>query len=249
MPCCCSRLRYSRAASCTPRSEGWVSPCRSPASPWPPPPARCGSLSPHARHSTAGPPGRSTCAPAGPPGRWSRHASRCSASRHESRVRRCGPGQAARREPSFGRKLFIEAQASNSVPSTEKCSHDSSGLTSGAASTAWPELPRDVALQQPVAVLGEHRHVPDRRIHRQADEPAKQHVVGDLLHQLAFRPHRVECLQQQRPQQLLRRDRIPTASSVQRVELSRQPLQRRVHQRPDRRSGWPAVPSPPGSGS
>src|SRR2546429_8898181 len=31
--------------------------------------------------------------------------------------------------PSLGRKLFCEAQASISVPSTEKCSSDNSGLT------------------------------------------------------------------------------------------------------------------------
>ena len=33
--------------------------------------------------------------------------------------------------PSLGRKLFCEAHASISVPSTEKCSSDSSGLTCG----------------------------------------------------------------------------------------------------------------------
>lgn len=35
---------------------------------------------------------------------------------------------------------------------------------------------RDISLQQPVAALGEHRHVPNRGVHRQTDEPAKQHV-------------------------------------------------------------------------
>ena len=67
----------------------------------------------------------------------------------------------------------------------------------------------DVAFQQPIAVLGEHRHVPHRRVHRQPDEPAEQHVVGDLLHQLPLRADREQRLQQQRPQQLLRRDRGP----------------------------------------
>src|SRR6202008_2367779 len=33
--------------------------------------------------------------------------------------------------PSLGRNLFCEAQASISVPSTEKCSSDNSGLTCG----------------------------------------------------------------------------------------------------------------------
>jgi hypothetical protein len=52
---------------------------------------------------------------------------------------RPGPGGAP--EPSFGRKLFIEAQASISVPSTEKCSDESSGFTSGSASTAAKNFP------------------------------------------------------------------------------------------------------------
>ena len=33
--------------------------------------------------------------------------------------------------PSFGRKLFCDAQASIKVPSTEKCSSDNSGFTCG----------------------------------------------------------------------------------------------------------------------
>ena len=41
---------------------------------------------------------------------------------------------------SFGRKLFIEAHASISVPSTEKCSLDSNRLTRGWASTAVRNL-------------------------------------------------------------------------------------------------------------
>jgi hypothetical protein len=38
-------------------------------------------------------------------------------------------------EPSFGRKLFVLAQASSSVPSTVKCSLESSARTLGRAST------------------------------------------------------------------------------------------------------------------
>jgi hypothetical protein len=34
------------------------------------------------------------------------------------------------------------------------------------------EAAGNVAFHETVAVLGEHRHVPDRRIHRQPDEPA-----------------------------------------------------------------------------
>src|SRR3954447_14329010 len=36
----------------------------------------------------------------------------------------------------------------------------------------------DIAVQQPVAVLGEYRHVPHRRFDRQADEPTEQDVAG-----------------------------------------------------------------------
>jgi hypothetical protein len=53
-------------------------------------------------------------------------------------------------------------------------------------------------LAQPVAVFGEHRDVPHRRGHRQADEPAEPQVVVELFHQLTLRVHRVEGLQQQR---------------------------------------------------
>ena len=48
------------------------------------------------------------------------------------------------------------------------------------------EAARNVGLQQPVAVLGEHRDVPDRHVQHQTDEPAEQHVISDLLHQLPF---------------------------------------------------------------
>jgi hypothetical protein len=76
--------------------------------------------------------------------------------------------------------------------------------------------------------------VPDRRIHRQADEPAEQQVVIELLHQLAFRAHRVESLEQQGPQQLLGRDRRPAEIGIELVEGRRQHRQRLVDDRPDR---------------
>jgi hypothetical protein len=66
---------------------------------------------------------------------------------------------------------------------------------------------RHLALQQPVAVLRKHGVVPHRVVHAQADEPAKQQVVVDLLDQLALRTDRVKRLQQQRPQHVLGRDR------------------------------------------
>jgi hypothetical protein len=41
------------------------------------------------------------------------------------------PGDGGSPEPSLGRKLFIDAHAFNSVPSTEKCSALNSPFTSG----------------------------------------------------------------------------------------------------------------------
>ena len=104
----------------------------------------------------------------------------------------------------------------------------------GLAEHRLEELRRDLALQEPVAVLGEHRHVPDRRVHRQADEPAEQQVVVQLLHELALRAHRIESLQQQRPQQLLGRDRRPADVRIEPVEGRRQHGQRLVDDGPDR---------------
>jgi hypothetical protein len=68
------------------------------------------------------------------------------------------------------------------------------------------EFRRDLAAEPPVAVLGEHGDVPHRIVDAEADEPAEQQIVVELLHQLPLGPHRIERLQQQRPQQLLRRD-------------------------------------------
>jgi hypothetical protein len=45
------------------------------------------------------------------------------------------PGDGGSPEPSFGRKLFIDAQALSRVPSTEKCSALNNPFTSGSASS------------------------------------------------------------------------------------------------------------------
>ena len=124
-------------------------------------------------------------------------------------------------DPSFGRKLLVLAQASSSVPSTEKCSVESRPAHPRLRQHGRQEARRYLAIQQPVAVLGEGGGVPDRIVHAEPDEPAEQQVEVDPLDQLAFGPDRVEGLQQQRPQQPLGRDRIPPRRRVERVELSR----------------------------
>jgi hypothetical protein len=90
------------------------------------------------------------------------------------------------------------------------------------------KLHRHIAFQQPIAVLGKGRRIPHRIVDAQADEPAKQKVELDPLHQLPLRTDRIERLQQQRPQQPLRRDRLAAMGRIQSVELTREPGQRRV---------------------
>jgi hypothetical protein len=71
-------------------------------------------------------------------------------------------------------------------------------------STAGHEPPGNVTLDQAPAVLGEHRFVPYLGVQRQRDKPAEQQIVVELLHQLQFRAHRIERLQQQCAKQSLR---------------------------------------------
>ena len=93
------------------------------------------------------------------------------------------------------------------------------------------EQPRgDVPVEQPVAVLREHRDVPDRIFDAEADEPAEQQVVLKLLHQLALRAHRVERLQKKRTQELLGRDRGSADRRVQRRERGRERGEGSIHQ-------------------
>ena len=91
----------------------------------------------------------------------------------------------------------------------------------------------DIARQQPVAILGKRRGMPDRVIHIQPDEPPEQQVVVELFHEQPLAPHRVEHLQQQSAQQLLRWDRRTPCRGVQARESARHCLQGFVRQRPN----------------
>jgi hypothetical protein len=106
------------------------------------------------------------------------------------------------------------AHASISVPSTVKCSSD-------------------VAPEQPVAVLGEHGHVPDRIVDPEPGEPAEQQVVVELLHQLALGADRIERLEQECPEQLLGRARRPADRRLQPGELRREIGERGIDQGQD----------------
>jgi hypothetical protein len=81
------------------------------------------------------------------------------------------------------------------------------------------ELLGNVGFQQPVAVLGVGRMIPDRVVDAEPDKPAKQQIVIELLHQLALGPDRVERLDQRAAQQSLGCDRGPAEGRVHRREL------------------------------
>ena len=58
------------------------------------------------------------------------------------------------------------------------------------------ELGSDIGAKQPLPVLRERRMIPNGVINAEADEPAEQQIIVDLLHQLTLGTHRVKCLQQ-----------------------------------------------------
>src|SRR2546427_3030131 len=95
------------------------------------------------------------------------------------------------------------------------------------------ELLGHVGLQQPVAVLGEARRIPNLLVQVQPYEPAKQHAVIHLFHQQTFAADRVQHLQQLRSQQLLRRNRRTPYAGVHGVEPPRQLGKHFIHHGPD----------------
>jgi len=80
------------------------------------------------------------------------------------------------------------------------------------------KLPHDGFRKQPFPVLGEGRRRPHAIIHGEADEPAVQEVVLDVLHQLPFGADGKEHLDEAGPQQPLRRDTGPSSAGIQRLE-------------------------------
>ena len=78
------------------------------------------------------------------------------------------------------------------------------------------ELLKHVAVLQPLAVLRKCRRVPYRIIRRKPDEPAVQKIVVQLFHQLPLPADAIEDLEQERAQQLFRRDR---GAPLARIEL------------------------------
>ena len=88
-----------------------------------------------------------------------------------------------------------------------------------------------------VTVLREDRVIPHRIIDGQADEPAEQQVVAQLLHEHPLAAQRVEQLQQLCPHQLLGGDRGATGVGIQGVKQGAHPLQSGVCQLADGAQG------------
>src|SRR5687768_2336031 len=90
------------------------------------------------------------------------------------------------------RKLFWFAHASNSVPSTVKCSSDTRPAAWASTRTSRKNASAMSPLEEAIAILGKGRRIPHGIVQAQADEPAKQQVVLELLDQQPLAPHRVE---------------------------------------------------------
>src|SRR5246500_245909 len=96
------------------------------------------------------------------------------------------------------------------------------------------ELGRDIAAQEPVAVLAEHGCVPYRIVRRKTHKPAEQKIIVELLHKQPFGAHAVEGLKKQSAQKPLGRDARPAVPRVEPGERPRQSRERLINKRADR---------------
>ncbi len=119
---------------------------------------------------------------------------------------------------SFGRKLFIDAYDSSSVPSAEKCSLLSKFFFRACSPTA---AKKRVATSDSIMRL---RFLPNVvRVERlvcelHVQEPLEQHVVAELLTEQSLASQTVQRHQERRLQQVLGRDRGSTDAGVHLVE-------------------------------
>ena len=87
-----------------------------------------------------------------------------------------------------------------------------------------------VFVQHLLAVGREHFQVPLRLVHPDADEPAEQHAVPDLIDELSIATDREQELQHQGPHHLLRPDRAADRGN------HAKPIVKRAQRRIDRRA-------------
>src|SRR5215467_15055048 len=108
------------------------------------------------------------------------------------------------------------AQASISVPSTEKCSLDKSLRTSGKFNTPAMNLAATSPPRRRSRFLQKTYGI----IRRKAHKPAEQKIMVELLYEQPFGAHAVESLEKQSTQKPLGGDARP---AVPRVKLGQRP--------------------------
>jgi hypothetical protein len=95
------------------------------------------------------------------------------------------------------------------------------------------ELARHLAVQQPVAVLGETRSIPHRILDVEPDKPPEQQIGVDPLRESPLRTDRIERLQQQGMHRSLRRYRLAVDRRIELLELARQRFERGIGDLPN----------------
>ncbi len=143
----------------------------------------------------------------------------------------------------IGPSFVLRAEALHAGPRLDQGAVDREVVARQEPIYRWPrqdrseELRCDVTIQQPVTVLRKARSVPHPIIDAEPDEPSERQVEIEPLHHLALGANAVKHLQQQRAQQLLRRDRGAADVGIDRLELTAECRQRFVHDLTDR-SQW-----------
>jgi len=94
--------------------------------------------------------------------------------------------------------------------------------------------PGHVRGDQTLPILGKDGVVPHLVVHGQADKPAKQQIVIQLLHQQALAANGVQHLEQQSPQQLFRGNGGTSHLGIHGLKLGPQVRQGLIHHRLDR---------------
>jgi acyl-CoA hydrolase len=107
----------------------------------------------------------------------------------------------------------------------------------GDAHDAAEEFAHHALLEQAIAVGRKARVVPHRLVHRQADEPAEQHVEIEMLDQGPLGANGEQALQQQGAKKALGRNRRASAFGIKGIEGRRHRMQNHIGQALILRSG------------
>jgi hypothetical protein len=130
---------------------------------------------------------------------------------------------------------LCEAQARISVPSTLKSEMlvGQQLCLLGLLHHLPEQRTHHLVLDQSIPILGIGAVIPSRVVHAQADKPAVQQVVAQLLTQQPLASNAVQRLQNQPSQQPLRRHRVATTIGVDRLKQHVHIVQRTIENVPD----------------